>query len=336
VKSAKRRVPVITDVARAAGVSVPTVSRVLNGTLPVSDHKRALVLRAVDELGYRPNGAARALVTGRRSMITVIAGNTTRYGYTMTIHGIEEAARAAGYLVGITVIDAGQPVATAVDLALGQPVAGVIVLDFDERGDRAIAAVPDTVPMAVVSSGAVGRGVPWVLFDDRRGGYEATRYLLELGHPTVHHVAIPESGRPNGRMHGWRAALQDAGAVVPAVLDTDWTVGSGYRAGRALAATPGVSAVLCGNDEIAFAVMKALQDAGRDIPGDVSVVGFDDHPHAALWSPPLTTVGQDFAELGRGAVALLLAVVDETPLPEPTAAATVRLVIRDSTAAPRG
>jgi DNA-binding LacI/PurR family transcriptional regulator len=338
VKPGKRRVPVITDVARAAGVSVPTVSRVLNGTLPVSDHKRALVLRAVHELGYRPNGAARALVTGRRSMITVIAGNTTRYGYTMTIHGIEEAARAAGYLVGITVIDSGaaqQPVAAAVDLVLGQPVAGVIVLDFDEQGGRAVTAMPDTVPLAVVSSRTLPPGIPRVLFDDRRGGYEATYHLLGLGHRTVHHVAMPESGRPNGRLLGWRSALQDAGAAVPEVLDTDWTVGSGYRAGRALAAMPDVSAVFCGNDEIAFAVLKALQDAGRDIPGDVSVVGFDDHPHAALWSPPLTTVGQDFAELGRAAVALLLAVIDESPPPTPAASAGVHLVVRDSTAPPR-
>lgn len=316
---------------------MPTVSRVLNGTLPVSDRKRELVLRAVRELGYRPNGAARALVTGRPSMITVMTGNTTRYGYAMTIQGIEEAARAAGFLVAITVIDsdAGQAVAAAVDLVLRQPVAGVIVLDFDEQGGRAIAALPDTVALAAVSSTTSGPAIPRVLFDDRRGGWDATRHLLDLGHRTVHHVALPESGRPNGRTVGWREALEAAGAVVPDPLTTDWTVRSGYRAGQALAAMRDVTAVLCGNDEIAFAVMKGLQEAGRAIPDDISVVGFDDHPHAALWTPALTTMGQDFAELGRGSVALLLSAIDEAAPSPPAAGSPLRLVIRASTAAPR-
>lgn len=333
----RRRAPVISDVARAAGVSVPTVSRVLNGTLPVSEHKRQLVLRAVRELGYRPNGAARALVTGRPSMITVIAGNTTRYGYAMTIQGVEEAARAAGFLVGITVVDHGDAdtVSAAVNLVLGQPVAGVIVLDFDQQGGRAIAALPDTVALAAVSSTTEGRAIPRVLFDDRRGGRDATRHLLGLGHRTVHHVALPDSGRPIGRSLGWQQALTAAGAAVPDPLPTDWTVDSGYQAGRTLAATPGVTAVLCGNDEIAFAVMKALQDAGRRIPDDISVVGFDDHPHAALWSPALTTVGQDFAGLGHRAVALLLAELRDATPPAPPGRTDVRLVVRASTAAPR-
>lgn len=332
----------ITDVARVAGVSVPTVSRVLNGSLPVSAQKRAQVLRAIDELGYRPNGAAQALVTGRRSLISVVASNTTRYGYAMTIQGIEEAARAAGYLVAICVLDdavprmrgAGGAATTAVDLALGQQVAGAVVLDFDSAAGRAITDFPERVPLAAVSSSTAGRAMPRVIFDDKRGGADATRYLLGLGHRTVHHVALPESGRPNGRTVGWRMALQEAGAEVPALLETDWTVASGLRAGRELAARPEVSAVLCGNDEVAFAVMKALQEAGRAVPHDVSVMGFDDHPHAALWSPPLTTMSQDFPELGRRAVAQLLALVEEATTPEPAADATLHLVVRASTAPP--
>lgn len=317
-------------------MSIPTVSRVLNGTLPVSAHRRELVLRAVHELGYRPNGAARALVTGRRSMITVMTSDTTRYGYASTVQGIEEAARAAGHLVAITVIDssAGQAVTAAVDLVLEQPVAGVIVLDFDEQGRRAIHAVPDTVPLVAVSSTTTGRVIPRVLFDDHRGGWDATRYLLGLGHRTVHHVALPASGRPSGRTVGWRAALQEYGATVPEPLATEWTVMSGYRAGRTLAAMREVTAVLCGNDEIAFAVLKALQDAGRRVPQEVSVVGFDDHPHAALWSPALTTMRQDFAALGREVVALLLALVDDAPMPESAAGGQLHLVVRGSTAPP--
>jgi DNA-binding LacI/PurR family transcriptional regulator len=310
---------------------------VLNGTLPVSDHKRALVLRAVDELGYRPNGAARALVTGRQSMITIITSNTTRHGYAMTIQGIEEAARAAGYLVAIAVLDSGEgkTIAAALDLVLGQPTAGVIVLDFDAIGGRAISAVPDTVALAAVSSTTEGRTIPRVLFDDFRGGSDATRYLLELGHRTVHHVALPESGRPNGRLLGWRHTLEEAGAQVPEVIRTDWSPVSGYRAGRALAGMDDVTAVLCGNDEVAFTVMKGLKDAGRSIPEDVSVIGFDDQPLAAFCSPPLTTMGTDFVELGREVAALLFASINEAAPSAPAISAELHLVVRASTAPPR-
>ncbi|HEX8343798.1 MAG TPA: LacI family DNA-binding transcriptional regulator [Actinoplanes sp.] len=334
----RRRPPVIADVARAAGVSVPTVSRVLNGTLPVSDHKREQVLRAVRELGYRPNGAARALVTGRQSMITIITSNTTRHGYAMTIQGIEEAARAAGYLVAIAVLDsgAGQTIAAALDLVLGQPTAGVIVLDFDEIGGRAISAVPDTVALAAVSSTTEGRVIPRVLFDDMRGGWDATRYLLSLGHRTVHHVALPESGRPNGRLLGWRRALQESGAEVPEVIRTDWSPASGYRAGLVLAGMDDVTAVLCGNDEVAFTVMKGLKDAGRAIPDDVSVIGFDDQPLAAFWSPPLTTMGADFVQLGREAATLLFASINESIAASTAVSAELHLVVRASTGPPPG
>jgi len=336
-----KRPPVLADVARAAGVSVPTVSRVLTGSTPVSEKTRFLVKAAINELGYRPNEAARALVRGRQSMVGVITGNTTRFGYAGTIQGIEEAAQAAGFLVAITVVVSDRPadVEAAVNLMLGQPLAGVIVLDFDAQGRQALLALPETVPIAAVTSSPEGRPVRRVLFDDRKGGREATEYLLGLGHRTVHHVEVPGSGRPSGRMVGWREALVAAGAWVPEVVMTDWTSQSGYEAGLILARTPGVTAVLCGNDEIAFGVMKALQVSGLRVPDDVSVVGFDDHPHAALWSPRLTTMAQDFVQLGASVFEQLLGdrvVADRVaPIAPAPAAPPPHLVIRESTAPPR-
>jgi DNA-binding LacI/PurR family transcriptional regulator len=330
-----KRPPVLADVARAAGVSVPTVSRVMSGAARVSDDKRAQVMRAIEELGYRPNAAARALVTGQRSIIGVLTGDTTRYGYASTIQGIEEAGRAAGLVVAITVVGAAdeESVEAAVGLALGQPLAGVIVLEFDLQGSRALAALPETVAVAAVSSTAGNRRIPRAVFDDHQGGWDATNYLLGLGHRTVHHVAVPGSGRPSGRMLGWREALKAAGAPVPKPLETDWTAGSGYLAAARLAARGDVTAVLCGNDEVAFGVIKGLQDAGLRVPGDISVMGFDDHPLARLWTPALTTMGQDFAELGRTAVGFLLGRVSGEPFQAPSS--TLHLVVRESTAPPR-
>jgi DNA-binding LacI/PurR family transcriptional regulator len=336
VTARARRQPGIADVARMAGVSVPTVSRVLTGSTPVSDRTRAKITKAIAQLGFRPNGAARALVSGRHSMIAVITGNTTFYGYAMTIQGIEQAARAVGLVVSITVVDstAPQSVREAVDLALGQPIAGVIVLEFDEQGSEALTELPESLPVVAVSSTMTGRVVRRVLFDDYRGGFEATNYLLDLGHRTVHHVSVPGAGGPSGRLVGWQDALRERGAEIPEVIETDWSSQSGYRAGLLLAQDPRVTAILCGNDEIAFGVLKALQDSGRKVPAELSVVGFDDHPHAILWSPPLTTMAQDFARLGRAAVEHLLSAIDPSAAEPERTEGSMRLVIRESSAAP--
>jgi DNA-binding LacI/PurR family transcriptional regulator len=326
---------VIADVARVAGVSVPTVSRVLTGSTPVSAEKRERVMRAIAELSYRPNGAARALVQGRQSIVAIFAGNTTRYGYARTIPGIEEAARAAGFIVVITVIETDAPavVDAAVDLVLGQPVAGAIVLHFDPPGHAALAAMPAPLPLVAAAGSSGDSTVPHVFMDDRTAAREATRYLLGLGHRTVHHVAIPPSGSPSGRSLGWREALEEAHAPVPEMLQATWEPISGHRAGIQLAASKDVTAVLCGNDELAIGVMRAMAEHGRSVPEDVSVVGFDGQPLAELVSPPLTTMEQDFVGLGRQAFGLLKQLIDGGPVP-PSVSLVPRLLIRSSTAPP--
>jgi DNA-binding LacI/PurR family transcriptional regulator len=326
--------PTIADVARVAGVSVPTVSRVLTGSVPVGPKRREQVERAIEELGYRPNAAARALVSGRRSMIAVLAANTSRYGYARTVEGIEEAARAAGYMVVITVVETAEAdaVNTAVDMVLSHSVAGVIVLDFDEPGHAALTALPSTVPV-VVAAASPSRSItlPRAYLADQHGARQATEYLLSLGHPTVHHIALPSSGRKGGRTAGWRAALKAAGIEPPQALSTSWNLLDAYELAKILAADPAVSAVLAGNDEVALAVLRALTEQGRRVPRDVSVIGFDDQPLASLVSPALTTVAQDFAELGRQSFALLERSVSRSD-GHKTISIPARLVIRESTA----
>lgn len=332
VQSRRSRQPTIGDVARVAVVSVPTVSRVLTGSTPVSPERRERVMRAIQELGYRPNGAARALVRGRQPMIAVFAGNTTRYGYARTIQGIEEAARAAGFIVVITVVETDERtvVDSGVDLVLSQPVAGAVVLEFDPPGEAVLAAIPDRLPVVAAAGSTRHATVPHVIMDDRAGAIAATGHLLALGHRTVHHVAIPPMGVPVGRSVGWHDALAAAGVPIPPLVQADWEPSSGYAAGLVLARDPEVTAVLCGNDELAFGVMRAFAESGLRVPQDVSVVGFDGHPLADLWSPPLTTVEQDFVELGRLSFGLLEDMLEGRPVAR-SVTTTPRLIVRQST-----
>lgn len=329
----KNRAPTIADVARVAGVSVPTVSRVLTGSIPVSAKRRELVEGAIQALGFRPNAAARALVSGTRSMVAVLAANTSRYGYAKTVEGIEEAARAAGYMVVITVVETAEDdaVRTAVAMVLSHSVAGVIVLDFDEPGHAALSALPDTVPV-VVAAAAQSRAntLPRAYLADQRGARQATEYLLSLGHRTVHHIALPSSGRRGGRTAGWSSALQAAGIRPPKHLTTTWDPLDAYELAKSFAADPTVTAVLAGNDEVAAGVLRAMTEQGRSVPGDVSVIGFDDQPIASLVTPALSTVAQDFAELGRQSFTLLERSINRTE-GQRTISVPARLVVRGST-----
>jgi len=328
--------PVIADVARVAGVSVPTVSRVLNGSVPVSAERRERVLAAVKELGFRPNGAARALANRGQPMIAVFAGNTTRYGYASTIQGIEEAARQAGYMVVISVVEQATPatVEQAIDHALRQPLAGAVVLEFDPPGASALSAMPDWLPVVAAAAGDTsGEAIAHAYMDDHLAATRATQYLLDMGHATVHHVAIPSVGTESARLVGWREALVAAGAPVPPVIRADWRPMSGYDAGVRLAREGGVTAILAGNDELAMGISKAMADHGLQIPADVSVIGFDDHPLSELWTPPLTTVRQDFVGLGHKVVGLLLDQLEAGSAP-PSVRMVPELVVRSSTGRP--
>jgi DNA-binding LacI/PurR family transcriptional regulator len=325
----------ISDVAARAGVSVPTVSRVLTGAARVSPAKRELVEAAIADLGYRPSAAARALVSRKPQTIAIIAGNTSRYGYAETIRGIEIAARAEGYTVMITVVESADEdeVDRAIEATLTQPLAGVAVLKFDPPGVAALAKIPGHLPV-VALSGVREPNTAQAVLDEAAAAEELTDHLLGLGHQTVHHVRVPPSRKVDGRTTGWRRALRRAGAPVPPAVDATWDPRSGVAIGCDLAADPAVTAVFCGNDEIAMGVMRGITEAGLRIPDDISVAGFDDNPLAELWSPPLTTVRQDFAGLGRRGFQLLLDTVNDTA-DRRYSSERPRLVLRSSTAAPK-
>jgi len=336
---ARQQRPVsIRDVAAAASVSYQTVSRVINNHPSVKESTRAAVLAAISDLGFRPNRAARSLAGGRVNAVTVLTSDTTRYGYAASLQGIEEAARAAGFAMGIQVLEAGGRITDAVQRAT-EPGTALIVMAYDQAGTKALAAVPAGVPVAAAvetPSGRQAEGKPWVWLDDRQAAQQATQYLLGLGHRTVHYVPIPASTGTSPRLAGWRAGLQQAGAPVPGPPAGGWTAEAGYRAGRDLAADPAVTAVLCGNDDVAVGVLRAMAEAGRPVPGSVSVVGFDDTPVSAYLTPGLTTVRLDWVALGRACFALLHSLVDPQATADAGASLRPELVVRESSAGPGG
>ncbi|MEU6721298.1 LacI family DNA-binding transcriptional regulator [Nonomuraea sp. NPDC046802] len=327
----------IWDVARVAGVSQQTVSRVINGKTRVSESTRAKVMQVIAELGYRPNRLARTLAGGPVSWVTVLTSDTALFGAAATLRGMEEAARAAGFSVGISVLEPGAS-KTDIALRLNRPQEPVMVIAYDDPGVRALGALPPDVPVtAAVERPDNGAGDdPWqVWLDDRAAAAHATRHLLSLGHKTVHYVAIPSStsSLPQ-RTRGWQDALRATGRPPPDLLQGGWTPRSGYLAVRSLLADRSVTAILCGNDDLALGVMRAAREAGRDIPGDLSVVGFDDSPASAYLHPSLTTVRLDFEGLGRACFGLLLRRLRaEGALPLPTWNEP-ELIVRESSGPP--
>ncbi|MEU9103898.1 LacI family DNA-binding transcriptional regulator [Streptomyces xanthophaeus] len=296
------------DVARVAGVSHQTVSRVLNGAPHVRPGTRERVLAAIRELDYRPNVAARALVTRRSQTLGVVSFGSALYGPASMLDSIEQAARSAGYFVSVASIRSldTRAVQEAVERLRDQGVEGIVVIAPQTTAVSAVSRLSTAVPVVAVGSGS-GTRVPTVSVDNEAGARAVTRHLLDLGHTTVHHIAGPPGWlETTTRQAGWRRALQEAGAPVPEAHPGDWSARAGYEAGLRIAGDPTVTAVFCANDQLALGLLRALHEAGRAIPGDISVVGFDDISEAAYFAPPLTTVRQDFGELGRRALELLV------------------------------
>ena len=314
----------IWEVARAAGVSHQTVSRVINGKPHVSAATRALVQATIEELGFTPNRAAQALAGGPVRTVTVLTTDTAAYGYAAALRGIEEAARTARFTVAISVLEpdaATNPQDVIERLAAGR---AAIVIAFEAAGVRALDHLPADLPVVGVverpATGVAPIGRPQVWIDDRDAAARATRQLLALGHHTVHYLAIPSSTQKlSQRTQGWKEALEAEGRPVPKQHPAGWTPRSGYLAARQLVADPSVTAILAGNDDLAIGVLRAAREAGRDVPGDLSIIGFDDAPQSAYLNPALTTVRLDFEGLGRTSFHLLHQLLDpDIATPPPT------------------
>lgn len=315
--------PTSAEVARKAGVSRTTVSFVLNGVLNrgISEATRARVLAVADELGYRPNIAARTLAGGASATVGLVMPQATHlYDDAFLAHlvgSINEACHRAGLKMLIESTDGeGREPGGFVDLVRSRRIDGLIVVNLRRSEHdhlRQIAAAG--IPLVVLGSGRDGTGDFHTLgTDNHRGAMLAVNHLLDLGHRCIAHVgfAPSEFHSVSGRESGWRDALVARG-ITPEpswVAQADISAESGWRATRALLAR-GVpfTALFVGNDTVAFGALRALREAGRRVPDDVAVVGYDDLPLAPFAAPPLTTVRTDPIRHGREAMEMLLALM---------------------------
>jgi DNA-binding LacI/PurR family transcriptional regulator len=303
----------------------------------VRPETRSRVIAAMQQLRYRPNTVARALVTGRSMTLGVVSFDTTLYGPASTVLGIERAAHDAGYFVSLASVRSvdATSVRSAMERLRDQGVDGIVVIAPMASAAGALDELPAGPPVVVAEAGA-GGAVPAVTVDQAAGAVAVTEHLLALGHRTVRHLAGPQDWpEAQRRVAGWRTALRAAGAVPGPVLEGDWSPRSGYELGGRLAEDAEATAVFVGNDQMALGLLRRLHEAGRAVPGDVSVAGFDDIPEAAYFTPPLTTVHQDFNEVGRRSLDLLLRRMAGEQLSEEAVTVAPHLVLRSSTAPAR-
>ena len=335
------RAPTLTDVARLAEVSTMTVSRVINGHAKVATPTKERVLAAMESLDYRPNMLARGLASGRSRSIGVLTVDTTLYGPRAALRGIEVAARDLGYSVTITHLT--DPDRTAVaqgaHLLRSRSSDGVILLQpliSETPAPGEGPGRPDLPPMVAIHAGMPGN-YPLVSVDQRRGAKLATEHLLGLGHRTVWHLAGPENWyESRERVKGWRQALADAGIAEPPLVRGDWSAASGYVAAKELLTTHGATAIFVANDSMSLGALHAMHELGLRCPEQVSLVGFDDYPEAEFFSPGLTTIRQDFDEIGRLSVELLVQLIETGAASTQHLLLEPQLVVRASTAPPAG
>lgn len=336
--ASRSKAPRMSDVARLAGVSQQTVSRVVRGATNVDPDIRQRVEHAIAQLRYRRNPAAAALASNRTMTIGVVSFELSVLGPTVALYGISEEARQHGYATRLVTLASleRKDIRAAFESINSDTVDGVIVLAPLLDAITVLDGLDIGVPVVTFQQGSEPSPTS-VSVDEVTGARMVVRHLLDLGHETVWHVQGPPGWMAtSARVKGWAAELAAAGRFMPPPIPTvDWSAAEGYRVGCELSKRKDVTAVFTANDPFALGVIKALDDAGRDVPGDVSVVGFDDVKEAPYFRPALTTVRLDFEAIGHIAVSRILAMIREEaegdiPLLEP------HLILRDTTAPPPG
>lgn len=323
------RAATIYDVAQLAGVSHATVTRVLRNFAGIRPETRERVERAVAALNYRPNMAARSLITGRSNRIGALTHEIDYVGPSRIVQGAAGAARRAGYVLDIVTLDTAdrKAVEEGVALVTKPDVAGILVFPSSDEMTRTLERTRFRVPVLI---SAEQDGVLTGPDTPVEGALDSVvEHLFSLGHTRFFHIAGPENwSASRNRSLAYLRAVSDRGLVSIGTAHGDWSSASGYQVARHI--PEAVTAIVSANDQMALGAILALHERGLRVPQDVSVTGIDDVPEAAFYSPPLTTMRVDFMKQGEQALLRLLALMEPSrssgaPLARP------RLIVRAST-----
>lgn len=328
----------IREIARMCGVSVQTVSRVINNRPDVAPATREAVEAAIAAVGFQPSAVARSLVHRRSQTLGVIATGLAYFGVAQTLNGITEASQEAdfGLLLKELPNEDGEGVAAAVRFLLAHRVEGIILFAPPDVGSVAAIqeAFPTVRPPIVLIKSEPSASFSTIAVDNRGGARAATNHLIETGRRQIAHLSGPTSWREaRDRAEGWREAMLGAGLPPGPIAHGDWSSSSGEVAFAALLdQAPDLDAVFVANDQMALGLLHLANARGIAIPNRIAVVGFDGLPEAAQFTPSLTTVVQPLRELGRLAVRELLEAIEDDGGSIPVRANTLtpQLVIRDS------
>jgi LacI family transcriptional regulator len=326
----------IHDVASKAGVSISTVSRVVNSNRPVRPDIRERVLQAVQELGYRPNYLARGLRRRNSSMIGLIVPDNSNPFYAEVARAIEDAGFAAGYTVILCNTDLSDEKQQAyVDVLLSHQVDGVILINMQLTTPKVLEDLQsEKIPVILTNATIHIPTVDQVMVEDYQGGYLAGQYLLRLNHRRIGCIALFKTfSYEVTRINGFRQALMDAGIEL---AEEAFTIGngrydSGYQAMLELhQRCPDLTAVFVFNDLMALGAMNALRAQGIRVPEDISIIGYDNIFYSSTFEPALTTIAQPIASIGQECMAKLLARIQEPEKPHVHITLPVELIERSS------
>lgn len=305
----------LNDVAKDAGVSYQTVSRVINDHPHVADATRTRVKAAIEKLGYRPNRMARGLVTNRSNTVGIVAFGSTFYGPSQMVVNIDWSLKERGYGFTMTTIRemSFERLRGAVHELQSRGVDGLVLItpihDVDPDAVRDLCA---GTPFVMLDA-APGASAPSIVIDQREGGRLAVQHLIDLGHTRIAEIHGPLTWNDARLRHeAFVETLRATGLEPGPSLESDWTSEGGYRTMRTLLEMDDAfSALVAGNDQMALGALHLLHERGVTVPGEMSVVGFDDVPEAAYFFPPLTTVRQDFTTLGQQSAEYLIALMED-------------------------
>ncbi len=326
--------PTIRDVARQAGVSHQTVSRVINANEGVLPETRALVDAVIEEMGYRPNAIARSMARGQTHTLACISPNLTDYTFASLIEGAEVEARQHKYFMLSSSAADPQAFRELVDeLAGHRRVDGLIVIN--PYADKRFEYIPKDFPLVFVGASAHEKNICSVSLDDQKVAYDATHHLIALGHTQIALVTGPmEEDCSQDRTEGYRLALQEAGIKFDKtmIIEGDWTATSGQSALISFIEQGRVpTAVFAQNDRMAMGVLRAARDANIKVPTQLAVIGVDDMPLSSYFDPPLTTMRQDIPRIGREATRILLDIIKTKTTELHDLKLPAQLVVRRST-----